>query len=228
MLRPAQVTLLLLFLLLAARSGAAGNATVLFASDFSRGLTANWENMAFWGKKTGYTVVGTGTNAVLHAEAVNGCSALSAKLSITPSGRLKLHWRWHIDGIVTNGSERELPRFDHAARVFVAFDTFIGPPRTLNYVWANVEPIGILLDHPHSGRAKLFMVESGTARVGQWVEEDRDITDDWQRAFPGQHMSKLVGVGVMTDSDSLGGRVTGDYAGFRLTREPDTDPSRGK
>ena len=193
--------------------------TVLFAPDFSRGIPSGWENVAFFAKKTDYTAVHEGTNVYLHAAADSACSALSVKLNLAPGARLKLRWRWRIDGVNTNGSERELAAFDHAARVFVAFDAFIGPPRSLNYTWANVETPGTQLPHPKSGRTQLFMVESGNARAGQWVTEERDLAADWSRAFPGKAMPKIVGFGVMTDSDSLGGKLAGDYADIRLTEE---------
>ena len=199
----------------AARAGG----PVLFAPDFSHGIPAGWENVAFFSKKTDYSVVHEDTNVYLHAAADSACSALSVKLDLAAGAKLKLHWRWRIDGVNTNGSERELAAFDHAARVFVAFDTFIGPPRSLNYTWANMERPGTLLPHPKSGRTQLFVVESGNGRAGQWVTEERDVAADWALAFPGKAMPKIAGFGVMTDSDSLGGRLAGDYTDIRLTAE---------
>ena len=199
--------------------GAGAAERVLFAPDFSRGIPAGWEQVTFFTKPTDYSAGREGTNGFLHASAVNGCSALSVQLDLKPAGGLKLRWRWRIAGVATNGSERVLAKFDHAARVFVAFDTFIGPPDTVNYVWGNAEPVGTLVEHPKSGRAQLFVVESGNGRAGQWVTEERDVAADWRRAFPGKKMPKVVGFGVMTDSDSLGGKLTGDYAEIRLTGE---------
>jgi len=118
--------------------------------------------------------------------------------------------------VATNGSERELSRFDHAARVFVAFDTLVGPPRTLNYLWANVEPPGTILEHPKSGRAQLIVVESGNGKAGRWLAEERDLTADWKRVFPDKMVPKVVGVGMMTDGDSLGQTLTGGYADLQL------------
>jgi len=133
--------------------------------------------------------------------------------------KLKLRWRWKIDGVNPNGSERDLKKFDHAARVFVAFDTFIGPPRTLNYMWANVEKPGTVLEHPKSGRAQIFVLESGNARAGQWITAVRDVAADWKKVFPDRPMPKIVGLGVMTDSDSLGKTLAGDYADIELIGE---------
>jgi hypothetical protein len=192
---------------------------ILFAGDFSRGLSNGWENVSFFKTPTDYQTRREGTNFYVQAVANHGCSALSVKLDAPPPAKLILRWRWRIGGVPPNGSERELSRFDHAARVFVAFDTLIGPPRTLNYLWGNVEPPGSILEHPKSGRAQLVIVESGNAKAGQWVREERNVTEDWARAFPGKPMPKIVGLGVMTDGDSLGVRLMGDYADLELVAE---------
>jgi len=207
----------LLFLALAVEPASADK--VLFASDFSHGLAQGWQNVAFFKKLTDYEVRREGTNFYLLGVADKGCSALSLKLNLVPPHQLKLRWRWRIDSVVTNGSERELAKFDHAARVFVAFDTFIGPPRTLNYLWANVEPAGTILDHPKSSRAQLIVLESGNGKAGQWIAEERDVTADWQKVFPGQPLPKITGLGVMTDGDSLGAKLTGAYADIELIGE---------
>lgn len=192
---------------------------VLYAEDFSRGLSNGWQNVAFFKTPTDYRAVRDGTNFFVRGVGDKACSALSIKLDIAPPKILILRWRWRIGGVNTNGSERDLKKFDHAARVFVAFDTFIGPPRTLNYLWGNVELPGTVLQHPKSSRAQIFVVESGDAKAGCWVAEERDVTADWKRVFPDQPMPKVVGVGVMTDGDSLGQKLTGDYTAIKLIGE---------
>lgn len=210
------LTVLWLLLLLVERAPAE---RILYAENFSNGVPAGWENVSFFKKRTDYWAVRAGTNSYLRAVAVNGCSAFGTKLDLTPPTKLILRWRWRIDGVNTNASDRVLKTFDHAGRVFVAFDTFIGPPRVLDYLWGNVEKTGTWIDHPESGRIKLLIVESGDAKARRWVTEERDVTADWKRAFDGRKMPKIVGVGVMTDSDSLGGTLAGDYADIELIAE---------
>jgi hypothetical protein len=86
-------------------------------------------------------------------------------------------------------------------------------------MWANVEKPGTVLEHPKSGRAQIFVLESGDAKAGQWIAEERDVTADWKKVFPDKPMPKIVGLGVMTDSDSLGRKLTGDYADIELIGE---------
>lgn len=209
----------MVFLLLFAGLLPARAEQVLFSSGFSRGLSNGWKNVPLFQQLTDYTVLCKGTNFYVHAAASNSCSACSAKLNLAPPSRLKLRWRWRIAGVNTNGSERDLKRFDHAARLFVAFHTFIGPPRTLNYLWANVEKPGTMLAHPLSGRAEIFVVESGGAKTGRWLAEERDVTADWERAFPGKAMPRIVGLGLLTDGDSLKTRLSADYADIELLSE---------
>jgi len=192
---------------------------ILFAENFSRGLSNGWQNVAFFKTPTDYSASRDGTNFYVRGVAEKTCSALSRKLDLAPPSKLRLRWRWKIDGVNTNGSERDLKKFDHAARVFVAFDTLIGPPRTLNYLWGDVEKPGTVLEHPKSGRAQIFVLESGDEKAGQWIAEERDVTADWKRVFPDKPMPKIVGLGVMTDSDSLGQKLTGNYADIALIGE---------
>jgi hypothetical protein len=197
-----RISLMLFFLALTLDGVAAEK--ILFAENFAHGLSNGWQNVAFFKTPTDYAAMRDGTNGFVRGVAEKTCSALSVKLAVAPPGKLKLRWRWRIAGVNTNGSERDLKKFDHAARVFVAFDTFIGPPRTLNYMWGDVEKIGTVLEHPKSGRAQIFVLESGNAKAGQWIAEERDVTADWKRVFPGKPMPEIVGLGVMTDSDSWG------------------------
>jgi len=202
---------------LSARTAAAER--ILFAENFSGGFSNGWENVAYFKTPTDYAVLREGTNYFVRGVAAKTCSALSVKLDLAPPAKLKLCWRWRIAGVNPNGSERDLKKFDHAARLFVAFDTFIGPARTLNYFWANVEKPGTVLAHPKSSRAQIFVLESGAAKAGQWMAEERDLVADWKQVFPDRPLPKIVGLGVMTDSDSLGQTLAGDYAAIELIAE---------
>jgi hypothetical protein len=195
---------------------AAARETILFAPDFSLGLASGWQNVAFFKKLTEYTVVRDGTNAWVRGVAEQSCSALSTKLDLAVPATLTLRWRWRIQGVPAGGSERDLSKFDHAARVFIAFDTWVGPPLTLNYLWGDAEKPGTVLVHPKSARAQLLVLQSGNALAGQWVTEERDVTADWRRVFGDKAMPRIVGLGLMTDADSLGQRLVGDYADIEL------------
>jgi Protein of unknown function (DUF3047) len=197
---------------------AAETNTVLFASHFERGLDGRWlpEKFIFGLAPTDYSVVPDGTNFCLCASATNSNSALMVKLNLKPPAHLFVSWRWKIDHTPPGASDRTVHDYDHAARVIIAFDTFIGPPRSIDYLWANTEPIGTAMPHPLMGRAQMLVLESGNGRAGEWIAEQRDVTADWRRLFPGKTMPKIVGIGVLTDTDSTHSRVTANYADIEL------------
>lgn len=191
--------------------------TILFGEDFEKPLGERWKQVKF-GEPTDYRIVAENSNACLMATANTTASALATKLEVQPTAGTMIKWRWKISSCPTNGSEDKLATFDHTARIFVAFDTFIGPPRTINYVWANRAQTNSVFDHPSSSRSKFIVLESGNGRAGQWVSEERDLAKDWQRLFKSEKMPEIVGLGVFTDSDGTKTSVTGWYDDIVIER----------
>jgi len=183
---------------------------ILFTENFEKPLGERWKQVKF-GELTDYRIVTENSNACLKASANSTASAFATKVEIQPASDMVIRWRWKISSCPTNGSEDKLATFDHTARIFVAFDTFIGPPRTINYVWANQLGTNSVFDHPSSSRSKFIVLESGNEKAGQWLVEQRDLKKDWQRLFKNDAVPKIVGVGVFTDSDGTKSSVTGWY-----------------
>ncbi len=213
---PAQ--LLIMSLLCAACRGAE---PPLFHEDFQTGLSSRWQKVVFSGE-TFHSLRQEGTNSFLEARATNSASGLAVKIDSVKTAGTVLRWRWKIDHTPPGGSESDIKTFDHTARLFVAFKTLIGPPRSINYVWANETPVGQTFHHPSSHRSRFIVLETGNGQAGQWAQEERDLAADWQRLF-GDEAPAIVGLGLMTDSDGTKSTVTGAYDDIELIRR---DPPR--
>ena len=183
---------------------------ILFKEDFTQTLEDRWKQVKF-GSLTDYHIVTENSNVCLKAFANSTASAFATKVNIRPAREMKIHWHWKISSCPTNGSEDKLATFDHTARIFIAFDTFIGPPRTINYVWANQMGTNATFDHPSSSRSKFIVLESGNEKSGRWLVEQRDLKKDWETLFKSKEVPKIVGVGVFTDSDGTHSSVTAWY-----------------
>ncbi len=188
---------------------------LVFSERFDSPLTRHWEQLKF-GKPTDYFLCMDGTNQCLKAVADKTCSAFMTKVRVKPQHRLVARWRWKIDHVPQNASDNVSRTFDHTARIIIAFDTLIGPPRTINYVWANQEKIGTDMRHPLSGRAKMVVVQSGNLLAEKWIPEERDVTSDWHRLFGEKAMPDIVALGVITDSENTGTQVTAYYQNLEL------------
>ncbi len=61
----------------------------------------------------------------------------------------------------------------------------------------------------------MIVVESGPARLRQWIGYERDIVADYRRAF-GEDPPPISGVALMTDSDNTGESVVAYYGDIAL------------
>jgi hypothetical protein len=184
--------------------------TVHFQERFENGLSRNWKEVKFT-EKTDYQIVKVGTNSVLEARANNSASGLAVDKNIKVIPGLKLQWRWKIDKTPRHGTETDIKSFDHSARLFVAFHSKLGPPRTINYVWANQTKPNESFEHPRSSRARFIVLQNGNDRAQEWITELRDLSADWARLFGDSSPPAIVGIGLMTDSDGTKDRVTAWY-----------------
>jgi len=94
--------------------------------------------------------------------------------------------------------ERQLLRFARARS-----DELV-PTATVCYVWDSRLPAGTALDSPFTRRLRYIVLQSGTARLGQWVAERRDIAADYLKVFgsEGASVPPVVGVAVGADADN--------------------------
>jgi hypothetical protein len=130
-----------------------------------------------------------------------------------------LSWGWKISNVVRSSIETRKDRFDAAARVIVAFgkergfQMFGGEPLGLRieYIWASRLPRGHVFDHPGEKNCKVFVLESGESKVGQWVYEKRNILKDYKTAF-GKEPDGVLAIGIETDTDKSNEMVTAYYS----------------
>jgi hypothetical protein len=56
----------------------------------------------------------------------------------------------------------------------------------------------------------MIVVRSGAAAVGTWVDEERNVYEDYRKAF-GEEPPMIKGIAVMTDTDDTGESATAWY-----------------
>jgi hypothetical protein len=175
-------------------------------------------------------------------------SEASAGTLVHPAGRATrpgtLSWRWKVDHVVEAADMTRKGGDDFAARVYVFFDvpvedlTFIRalririaraiygrdvPTAAICYVWDNRHPRETTMPNPYTERVRMIVLETGGARAGSWVEETRDLSSDYRRAFDlpaGASVPPLKGVGVGADTDQTGDSVTAWFGDFRVGARP--------
>ena len=64
----------------------------------------------------------------------------------------------------------------------------------------------------------MIVVESGPERLGRWVNEERNVYQDYKRAF-GEEPPRINGVAIMTDTDNTKDRATAYYGDITFVKE---------
>jgi len=85
-------------------------------------------------------------------------------------------------------------------------------------VWCNKRKPGTVITNPRTDRIRKLVVESGAGHLNQWLEYERDIRADYERAF-GEAPGALVGIAIMTDTDNTRSTAKAWYGPVRLARQ---------
>jgi hypothetical protein len=157
---------------------------------------------------------------VIKAESLGTRSALFKKVEEKKKGFQILSWRWKISNVVRSAIETRKDRFDAAACVMVVFGEEKGSrvfeggePSGLKiaYLWASGLPKGRVFGHPGDKSCKVFVLESGDGKAGQWVHEERNVFKDYKTAF-GKDPAEVIALGIQTDTDHSNEMVTAYYS----------------
>ncbi|MBW6512887.1 MAG: DUF3047 domain-containing protein [Desulfuromonadaceae bacterium] len=187
----------------------------IVVDDFEHGLNPAWEETRFKGE-TIYTVVAEGGGKVLRAVSNGTASGLALKKTYRLQDYPLLTWRWKVDNIIRSGDATRQSGDDYAARIYVVFPHWFFPrTRTINYIWANKLPQGETLPNSFTRNAMMIAVESGAARVGEWITERVDVYADYRRIF-GEEPPAVGAIALMTDTDNTGERAVACYDDIRI------------
>ena len=177
-----------------------------------------WKMVSSFGvPPTQYSKAGKG---VIKAESLGGRSSLFKEVKEKEKNYRTLSWGWKITNVVHSAIETRKDRFDAAARVMVVFGKERnygifggGEPVGLKieYIWATRLPKGHVFDHPGEKNCKVFVLESGDGKAGQWVYEMRNIQKDFKTAF-GTEFPGVIAIGIQTDTDQSNELVTAYYS----------------
>lgn len=165
---------------------------------------------------TRYSKAGKG---IVKAESVGSRSSLFKEVGEREKKFPVLSWRWKVSNVVRSAIETRKDRFDAAARVMVVFGrgkifkTMRGEPAgfRIEYIWASHLLKNHVFDHPGEKYCKVFVLESGEEKAGQWVSETRNIHKDYRAAF-GTDPEGVLAIGIQTDTDHSNEMVTAYYS----------------
>jgi hypothetical protein len=180
---------------------------------------------------TRYSLVKEGETVVVKAVSEASASGLIREMKIDPKEFPLLQWRWKVGNILKKGDVKTKEGDDYPARIYITFEydpqklNFLErtkynayrilygrypPLRAINYIWESTAPRGTAVPNPYTNRVKMIVVESGPEKVNQWVVEERNVFEDYRKAFD-EEPPPISGVALMTDTDNTGETATAYY-----------------
>ena len=196
-------------------------------------LPEGWKPLSFRNieKSTQYRLVKDGNTVVVKAVSAASASGLIREIKIDPKEFPILQWRWKVGNILKKGNVKTREGDDYPARIYIAFEydpkklnffektkynTYrilygqYPPLRAINYIWESSAPKGTAVPNPYASRVLMIVVESGPEKINQWVNEERNVLEDYRKAF-GEDPPLISGVALMTDTDNTGESATAYY-----------------
>lgn len=158
----------------------------------------------------------------VQADASYGNLVHPLQLETTPHA---LAWHWRMEQLIDADDLRMRAGDDTALKVCLGFDMpmervpfverqllrltrtqtrEIVPAASVCYVWDAHLPPGTALASPFTRRIRYKVLESGPARLHQWIAERRDVAADFVELFgdESREVPPLVGVLVGADADN--------------------------
>jgi len=185
-----------------------------------------WQHVVL-NRATDYRLAARDGKLFIKATGRRSASGLARRVAPDLKACPWLEWTWRVDRMQESADLGNREREDMAASLFLMFGDpgFLSDPEpvpTMRYVWTNKRAgADQVIDSPYMpGVVRSIVVQSGTARMGEWVTERRHLLSDFAAAF-GEAPAEGVHVIVLfTDNDQTGEPVEAGYASARLLCQP--------
>jgi len=189
---------------------------------------------------TRFDVVQLGQERVLRVRTDKSYGTLSHVAP--PAAGTVLQWRWRLEQALAQADLRTKAGDDAALKVCALFDLPLEelgfgdrtllrlaralsgeklPAATLCYVWDTTLPAGTIVPNAYSDRVRYMVLDSGSARLGQWVSHRQDMAADYLRSFgsSASGVPPLLAIAVGADADNTGGASLGYVGDIALVKQ---------
>lgn len=188
----------------------------------AKGIPPGWKGQSWGSPKYDFTAVLDEGRKVLHMKSANEGSTISKEvkgkvdLKVTPV----LEWSWKAVVLPKGGDSRKKATDDQAAQVFVVWPRFPEAVRSriIGYVWDTTAPVGTTVKSEKTGTVTYVVLRSGTAELGKWITERRNVAEDFRKIY-GEESESPGAVSISIDSNDTNS-VAESFMGAIVFKKP--------
>jgi hypothetical protein len=162
-----------------------------------------WSKMIFNGQ-VDYRLMKYGPEGFIRALSYKNCSAIYYKIGFDSKNYPMVTWKWKVLRFPDKTKAvTEKDRDDYAARLYIIYPFLnFSTSKFIEYVWDEKLPLGTVKDSPVAKNIKQIVIRSGAAEGGQWMTEERNIYEDYEKAFGKKPNLKVGAIAIMCDADN--------------------------
>lgn len=224
---------------------AVSQVTPFSAAKSGNSFPGGWQPLSFskFRALTKFELIDDHGITVAHAISENSSSVMMQKIDVDPREFQFLTWRWKAARLVPGANSTSRRTEDAPVRIIIAFEgdkeklsfsdsmTFaesrallgVDPPyATLEYTWGDGAAKESIIKNGWNPRIRLLLAQSGSERVGEWVVENRNIVEDFRRAF-GEEPGRIVSIGIHCDSDATETKSEGFFGDIKFLRSSEVN-----
>jgi hypothetical protein len=173
----------------------------------TKGLPPEWKAQNWGSPKYEFEIVTEDNQRALHMKSANEASLASRDIK----GKVNLketpiiEWSWKVTALPKGGDSCKKATDDQAVQIYVVWPRFPEAVRSriLGYVWDTSEPVGTVCKSEKTGTVTYFVIRSGTAELGKWLTERRNVCEDYKKVY-NEECEPPSAVSVAIDSNDTG------------------------
>ena len=205
---------------------------VFWVDRFSKGVNAEGIPVGWILEKTPESsskiaIEGEKENHFLRMLSVGDGFGLRKDMSFNIREHPYLSWRWKVSKLPKGGDIRKRETDDQAGQIYVLFPKFPAVFNTLavGCIWDSQAPVGLYGTSTAYNKMRYVVLESGAAKLGQWVPETRNVYEDYKRLFHGEPPT-VGGVLLYINSQHTKSSAECSYADIFFSAHPPETPNK--
>ena len=144
-----------------------------------------------------------------------------------------ISWQWRITNTIddkdTANKKGEIKKDgdDFAAKVGISILNHKEELREIAYLWTRTIPEETVLTQKTTVVRWLYefilyriVAQSGDQQLNTWVNEKRNLYEDFKKIYPNEEPREIVRVYLMSDSDNTGSTTSGAFANLLFHKNP--------
>jgi hypothetical protein len=170
----------------------------------TKGIPEGWKGGDWGSPRYDFEIVEVDGQRALHLKSEGDSSTIAREIKgmIDLKQTPILEWRWKITRLPRGADARKSATDDEAGQIYVTWPRFPEALRSriIGYIWDTSAPVGSIFRSEKTSTVQYVVVESGTAKLGQWVAERRNVVDDFKKIY-GEEPGNPGAISISIDSD---------------------------